>query len=90
MVAELTLHGLSAVGIYLGRFLRFNSWDLLTKPDTVLNDTLSLLVTKQPLTVMVVTFFIITVLYWVIKQVTLAMILYWRTRKMRSAQRYWT
>ncbi|MBX2863714.1 MAG: DUF1361 domain-containing protein [Leptolyngbyaceae cyanobacterium MAG.088] len=87
---ELTIHGLTAIGIYLGRFLRFNSWDLLTKPDTIVSDTLSLLVTKQPLAVMVGTFFIIATLYWVLKQITLALILYWRTRNMRAAQRYLT
>lgn len=86
--AEFTLHGLSAIGIYLGRFLRFNSWDLVTQPDIVVTDTLSLLITKWPLTVMVGTFLIITVLYWVLKQMTLALILYWRTRKLRAAQRH--
>lgn len=86
--AELTLHGLSAIGIYLGRFLRFNSWDLVTKPDTVVSDTLSLLLTKWPLAVMIATFLIIAVLYWMLKQLTLALILYWRTRNLRAARRY--
>ncbi len=85
---ELGLHGLSAIGIYLGRFLRFNSWDLLTKPDTIVSDTLSLLVTKQPLIIMVGTFFIIATLHWILKQITLALILYWRTRNLRTTQRY--
>ena len=30
---------LSGLGVYLGRFLRLNSWDLLTQPITVLSDT---------------------------------------------------
>jgi uncharacterized membrane protein len=33
--AELVLHAACAVGIYLGRALRLNSWDALTKPATV-------------------------------------------------------
>ncbi len=82
---ELILHGLSAIGIYLGRFLRFNSWDLLTKPNTIISETLSLLITKQPLAIMVGTFFMIAILHWILKQITLALILYWRTRHMRAA-----
>ncbi len=33
--AELTLHALCAVGVFLGRFFRLNSWDVLTRPDDV-------------------------------------------------------
>lgn len=84
---ELTLHGLSAIGIYLGRFLRFNSWDLITRPVTVVSHTLSLLVTKQPLAIMVGTFFIVAILYWLLKQIILAMILYWQAQNMGIAQR---
>ena len=86
--AELTLHGLSAIGIYLGRFLRFNSWDLLTKPTLVVGDTLALLSTQKPLVIMAGTFLIMTVLHWILKQITLALILYGRTRHLRAAQRY--
>lgn len=72
---ELTMHTLCAVGIYLGRFLRFNSWDLVTEPSTVITSTLNGLTTKRPLAVMVVTFLILAMLYWLMKQITLGLAL---------------
>jgi uncharacterized membrane protein len=34
----LTMLGLSAFGVYLGRFLRWNSWDALVTPFDILRD----------------------------------------------------
>jgi uncharacterized membrane protein len=33
---------LSGLGVYLGRFVRINSWDLMVRPTTVLSDTLKM------------------------------------------------
>ncbi|MEL6261201.1 MAG: DUF1361 domain-containing protein [Cyanobacteria bacterium J06626_6] len=68
---ELLIHALSAIGIYLGRFTRVNSWDLATDPTSILTLTLNTLTTKRPAAVVFVTFIILTVLYWIMKQVTL-------------------
>ncbi|PZV11552.1 MAG: DUF1361 domain-containing protein [Leptolyngbya sp.] len=70
---ELTIHALCAVGIYLGRFLRFNSWDLVVDPTGVVADTLNLLTSRRPAAVMVVTFVILASLYWIFKQITLGL-----------------
>ncbi|MEL6320430.1 MAG: DUF1361 domain-containing protein, partial [Cyanobacteria bacterium J06626_14] len=70
---ELLMHGLNAVGIYLGRFIRFNSWDLATEPTSVLITTLNALTARRPLIVIGVTFIILTVFYWIMKQVTLGL-----------------
>ncbi|NEP03011.1 MAG: DUF1361 domain-containing protein [Symploca sp. SIO2E9] len=78
--AELITHALCAVGVYLGRFRRFNSWDLITKPEDVAIGVLDDLTTKRPVLVIAVTFVILTVFYWLIKQVTLAIILRVRQR----------
>ncbi|MGB3672636.1 MAG: DUF1361 domain-containing protein [Phormidesmis sp.] len=68
---ELLIHALSAMGIYLGRFTRVNSWDLATDPTSIVTLTLNTLTTKRPAAVVLVTFIILTVLYWVMKQITL-------------------
>lgn len=68
---ELLFHALSAIGIYLGRFIRLNSWDIATDPTSVMITTLNALTTKRPAAVVFVTFIILTVLYWVMKQITL-------------------
>ena len=73
LATEITIHALSAIGIYLGRFIRFNSWDILTNPDALVNTVMNDLIGKRPVLVMAVTFVVIAVLYWVMKQVILGM-----------------
>jgi uncharacterized membrane protein len=36
LVLDVTIHGACAVGVFLGRVFRFNSWDLLSRPGDVL------------------------------------------------------
>jgi len=71
--AEILMHGLSAVGIFLGRFIRLNSWDLVVDPGSVLLTTLNTLTSRRPVAVILVTFVILTVLYWIMKQITLGL-----------------
>ena len=68
---EITIHALSAIGIYLGRFIRFNSWDVITNPDALVNTVMNDLIGKRPVVVMAATFVVITSLYWLMKQVNL-------------------
>ncbi len=72
---ELFLHALSAIGVYLGRFERFNSWDFVANPYTVLDRTVDNLAAKQPLMVIATTFLVIAGLYWLMKRVTVALLL---------------
>ncbi|BAU13604.1 hypothetical protein LEP3755_41440 [Leptolyngbya sp. NIES-3755] len=80
LATELTLHGLSAIGIYLGRFLRFNSWNLLTHWNDVIDSTFEGLFTKDSLLTIAITFLILTVLYALLKPVHFALSNYWKFR----------
>lgn len=77
---ELTLHGLSAIGIYLGRFLRFNSWDLLTRWNSVVGSVFEGLLARDSLLAIALTFVILTVLYALLKPVHFALSNYWKFR----------
>lgn len=79
---ELIVHALCAVGVYLGRFVRFNSWDLVTDPSNVLLTTFDTLTAKRPAVVVMVTFVGLTVLYWMMKQLTIGIQLRWQTAQM--------
>lgn len=81
---ELATHLLAAIGIYLGRFLRFNSWDFVTQPDDVVEGLAVSLSHKQPLLAITITFFILTFLYWISKQINLGLVLRYQQRQRSS------
>ena len=67
---ELGLHGLCAVGLYAGRFLRFNSWDLVTEADRVAFGLTDALGDRFPVAVIGTTFLVLAtvgpLLRWII------------------------
>ncbi len=65
--SELILHLLSAIGIYIGRFVRFNSWSLITAPKEFIRVLPEELIGKFPLVVILITFLIIMVMYSISK-----------------------
>ncbi|MFW6295951.1 MAG: DUF1361 domain-containing protein [Halothece sp.] len=78
--AELFLHALSSAGIYLGRFKRFNSWDFVAQPNALAQSMIEDLVGKWPVLVMLITFGILTISYWLVKQVNLSIAFRWHHR----------
>ncbi|MGF1675643.1 MAG: DUF1361 domain-containing protein [Rivularia sp. (in: cyanobacteria)] len=71
---ELITHALSAVGVYWGRFLRFNSWDFVTQPDAVITKGVEEILGKQPLVIITISFVILTTLHWLMKRITLGFV----------------
>ncbi|MBP0020357.1 MAG: DUF1361 domain-containing protein [Cyanobacteria bacterium SBLK] len=70
---ELILHFLSATGIFLGRFQRFNSWDFLTKPMDVFTTGIENFYNPTTVLIICITFMVLTVLYWLGKQVAIGL-----------------
>lgn len=68
---ELITHALCAIGIYWGRFLRFNSWDFITQPDALLTRGVEELLGKQPMVIIAITFVVLLGLHALMKRVTL-------------------
>lgn len=72
---ELLTHALCAIGIYLGRFLRFNSWDFITQPDALATSVVEDVLGKRPLVIITITFVVVAGLYWILKRVSLGILL---------------
>lgn len=77
---ELLSHFLSAIGIYLGRFLRWNTWDVVTRPDVLGRSLARTLSQERPLLAIGVTFVILTLFYWPTKQINLGLVLRFQQR----------
>ncbi|MDF2815969.1 MAG: uncharacterized protein K0Q81_2169 [Paenibacillus sp.] len=50
---------LSSIGVYLGRFLRWNTWDLLVRPFSIIGDTYYALLDKDAM-IFIATFALVT------------------------------
>ncbi|WP_239121564.1 MULTISPECIES: DUF1361 domain-containing protein [Spirulina sp. CCY15215] len=70
---ELMLHFLSAVGIFLGRFQRFNSWDFVTKPIDVFHTGIANFYDPMNVLIIGITFVVLTMLYWLAKQLAIGL-----------------
>jgi uncharacterized membrane protein len=82
---ELALNFLCAVGIFWGRYLRLNSWHIVTKPQRVAHQVIESFLADNFGVQMVIRYFvIITVLYYVVKLIDLAVWEFVHRRRMKT------
>jgi uncharacterized membrane protein len=77
---EIVLTLLVSLGVYLGRFQRFNSWDVISQPERLALTTIDNFTRRHPLEVMAATFGVLCVLYYATKIVDRALIEYGERR----------
>lgn len=70
---EFALHFLCAIGVYLGRALRLNSWDALRDPARVLEATVDAFDSRAAVVFVIVGFFVLLILYRVMSFFNLAL-----------------
>ena len=74
---------LCSIGIYWGRYIRLNSWDILTKPEVIAQHTLETVFNNEfAHTVIGVYFVVITAMYFLLKAVDLAVWEYWHRHRL--------
>ncbi|HZZ29085.1 MAG TPA: DUF1361 domain-containing protein [Pirellulales bacterium] len=70
---ELALNFLCAIGVFWGRYLRLNTWDIVTKPQRLAHQAIQSFIADHYGALMVLRYFvIISVLYYFVKFVDLA------------------
>ncbi|MGA7936848.1 MAG: DUF1361 domain-containing protein [Kovacikia sp.] len=71
---ELGIHAVSAIGIYLGRFSRFNSWDVLTNLPGLLQDVGQTFSADHALLVIGILFGVLSAFYWLCKRINIGLL----------------
>jgi uncharacterized membrane protein len=77
---EWTMHALSALGIYLGRVIRLNSWDMFKDPVAVFTEALDAFDTAREIVFLTAAFVVIAVVYLLLKFLTLCVIEHFERR----------
>ena len=77
---EIGVNILCAVGVYMGRFQRANSWDVLEAPDELALATIRDLSDRLPMEIVGCSSVILITLYYVMKIFDVALIEYWQRR----------
>jgi uncharacterized membrane protein len=82
---EIALNLLCAVGVYWGRYLRFNSWEVFSKPQRIADQVLKGLMMEGLGYSIILWYFVgITSLYFAVKIIDIAVWEYWQRRRLQG------
>jgi uncharacterized membrane protein len=84
-MVEVGLHLACAFGIFLGRFIRFNSWDIVSHPGDVFAVSAQSLAQVPSMGFVAMFFVSLCVLYWPAKHIVIATVAYVRSGGHRHA-----
>jgi uncharacterized membrane protein len=83
--AELGMNLLCSYGVYLGRFIRLNSWYIVTRPDKVVDEVIDSFMQRNFGLAMLIFFVTITFLYYVLKWVNISIAAWWKRGKLTKS-----
>ncbi len=83
--AEIAPNFLCAIGVYWGRYLRFNSWEIVSNPQKIANGVLKgLMMEGFGFRIIVWYFVATTALYFAVKIIDIAVWEYWQRRRLQG------
>ncbi len=84
-VCEWSLNLLCAIGVYWGRYVRLNSWEFVTRPQKLAKSAIESIIGDNMAPENIVRYFIvITVFYYIVKFIDLAVWEHWQRRRLEG------
>jgi uncharacterized membrane protein len=81
--AEILMNALCSVGVYWGRYIRLNSWDIFGRPQELANQVIEKMFNDEyALAIVAVYFIVLSFLYYVMKVVNVAVWQYFQQRRL--------
>ncbi|MCC7086126.1 MAG: DUF1361 domain-containing protein [Pirellulales bacterium] len=81
--AEIIMNALCSVGVYWGRYLRLNSWDIFGKPQELANQAIARLFHDElALSIIAVYFVVLSLFYYLMKVIDVAVWNYFQQRRL--------